>query len=132
MDTSAASLLRRLLDAWREAELLHNGKFVPHVGVFEESAVTNDVDLDRHPLNPLARAGTSEEFPAMRTTEAIDENDLVYDFSAEHQQRVFKQNRSTRVDGRASCLRRAVAGQYWVLDRTKWPPQSCQSQSAVN
>jgi hypothetical protein len=73
----AASLLRRLREAWRETELLHNGKLVPHVGVFEDFAVTNGVDVDRHPLDAIARAGTSEELPAMRTTEAIDEYDLV-------------------------------------------------------
>jgi hypothetical protein len=63
--------------AWQETELLHNGKLVPDVGVFEDFAVTNGVDVDRHPLDAIARAGTSEELPAMCTTEAIDEYDLV-------------------------------------------------------
>ena len=63
--------------AWHETELLHNGKLVPHVGVFEDFAVTNGVDVDRHPLDVIARARTSEELPAMRTTEAIDEYDVV-------------------------------------------------------
>jgi hypothetical protein len=39
--------------------------------------VTNGVDVDRHPLDAIARAGTSEELPAMRTTETIEEYDLV-------------------------------------------------------
>ena len=34
--------------------------------------------MDRHPLDAIARAGTSEELPAMRTTEAIDDYDLFY------------------------------------------------------
>ena len=57
--------------------MLHNGKLVPHVGVFDDFAVTNGVDVDRHPLDAIARAGTSEKLPAMRTTEAIVEYDLV-------------------------------------------------------
>jgi len=60
-----------------ETELLHDGKRVGHGGVFEDFAVTNGVDVDRHPLDAIARAGTSEELPAMRTAEAIDEYDLV-------------------------------------------------------
>jgi hypothetical protein len=40
-------------------------------------AVTNDVDVDRDPLDAIARVATSEEPPAMRTTEAIDDYDLV-------------------------------------------------------
>jgi hypothetical protein len=40
-------------------------------------AVTNDVDVDRDPLDAIARVATSEELPAMRTTEAIDDYDLV-------------------------------------------------------
>ena len=70
-------LLRRIRQAWRETELLRNGKRVRHDSVFEDFAVTNGVDVDRHPLDAIARAGTSEELPAMRTTEAIDEYDLV-------------------------------------------------------
>jgi hypothetical protein len=58
-------------------ELLHNGKRVRHDGVFENFAVTNGVDVDRHPLDAIACAGTSEQLPAMRTTEAIDEHALV-------------------------------------------------------
>jgi len=63
--------------AWRETELLHNGKRVHHDGVFEYLAVTNGVDVNRRPLDAIARAGTSEELPAMRTSEAIDKYDLV-------------------------------------------------------
>jgi hypothetical protein len=33
--------------------------------------------VDRHPLDAIARAGTSEELPGMRATEAIDEYDPV-------------------------------------------------------
>src|SRR5258707_7293609 len=43
-----AVLLCRLREAWHETELLHNGTLVPHVGVFEDFAVTNGVDVDRH------------------------------------------------------------------------------------
>jgi hypothetical protein len=60
-----------------ETDLLHNGKRVRHDGVFEDFAVTNGVDMDGRPLDVIARAGTAEELPAMRTTEAIDEYDLV-------------------------------------------------------
>jgi hypothetical protein len=63
--------------SWRETELLHNGKRVRHDGVFEDFAVTNGVDVDRHPLDAIARAGTSEKLPAVRTTEAIHDYDLV-------------------------------------------------------
>jgi hypothetical protein len=57
---SAASLFRRLREAWHETELLRNGERVRHDGVFEDFAVTNGVDVDRHPLDVIARAGTSE------------------------------------------------------------------------
>src|SRR6266446_5399135 len=63
--------------AWHETELLHNGKRVRHDGVFEDFAVTNGVNVDRHPLDAIARAGTSEELPAMRATKAIENYDLV-------------------------------------------------------
>src|ERR1700756_5497307 len=63
--------------AWHGTELLDNGKLVAHVGVFEDFAVTNGVDVHHQPLDVIARAGTSEELPAMRTTEAIHEYDLV-------------------------------------------------------
>ena len=33
--------------------------------------------MDRHPLDAITGAGVSVELPAMRTTEAIDEYDLV-------------------------------------------------------
>jgi hypothetical protein len=59
--TIAASLLRRLREAWRETELLRHGKRIHHDGVFENLAVTNGVDVDRQPLDAVARAGTSEE-----------------------------------------------------------------------
>ena len=35
-------------------DLLNNGKLVPHVGVFEDFAVTNGVDVDRLPLDVIA------------------------------------------------------------------------------
>src|SRR5262249_3196614 len=83
--TIAASLLRRLREAWRETELLHNGKRVRHDGVFEDFAVTNGVDVDRHPLDVIARAGMSEEVPAMRTTETIVEhNPVAFGDNVEH------------------------------------------------
>jgi hypothetical protein len=63
--------------AWHETELLHNGKRVRHDGGFEGFAVTNGALVDRHPLDAVARAGTSEELPATGTTETIDEYDLV-------------------------------------------------------
>src|SRR5258707_4294607 len=63
-----AVLLCRLREAWRETELLHHCKRVRHDGVFEDFAVTDGVDVDRHPLDAISRAGTSEELPAMRTT----------------------------------------------------------------
>jgi hypothetical protein len=50
--------------AWHETELLHDGKLVPDVGIFEDFAVTNGVDVDRHPLDVIARARSSEELPA--------------------------------------------------------------------
>jgi hypothetical protein len=66
--SAVKSLLRRLREGWRETELLHNGKRVRHDGVFEDFAVSNGVDVDRHPLEAIARAGTSEELPARRST----------------------------------------------------------------
>jgi hypothetical protein len=57
--------------------LLHNGKRVRHDGVFEDFAVTNGVNVDRHPLDAIARAVTSKELPAMRATEAIENYDFV-------------------------------------------------------
>jgi hypothetical protein len=50
--------------ALHETELLHDGKLVPDVGIFEDFAVTNGVDVDRHPLDVIARARSSEELPA--------------------------------------------------------------------
>jgi hypothetical protein len=69
--------IRDCSGAWHETEFPHNGKRVRHDGVFEDFSVTNGVDVDRHPLEAIARAGTSVELPAMRTTEAINEYDLV-------------------------------------------------------
>jgi hypothetical protein len=59
------------------SKLLRHGKRIRHDGVFENLAVTNGVDVDRQPLDAVARAGTSEKLPAMRTAEAIEEYDLV-------------------------------------------------------
>ena len=60
---NGAPLLGRLREAWRETELLRRSKRVRHEGVFEDFAVTNGVDVDLHPLDVIARAGTSEELP---------------------------------------------------------------------
>src|SRR5262249_31806001 len=53
----------------------HMGKL--SISVFEDFAVTNGVDVDRHPLNVIAGAGTSVQLPAMVTIEAIEDYDLV-------------------------------------------------------
>lgn len=71
------SLLRRLRVAWHKTELLQNGKRVRHDGIFEHFGVANLVDVDRHPLDAIARSGTSEELPAMRATKTIEDYDLV-------------------------------------------------------
>lgn len=97
---------------------MHNGKLVPHVGVFEDFAVTNGVDMDRHPLDAIPRAGTSEELPAMRTTEAIDENDLVaFRDSVEH---LRSGNRGDMRKGKAWVAQVDRRGCELILS-SQWP-----------
>jgi hypothetical protein len=47
-----ASLLCQLREAWYETELLHYRKRVGHDCVLDDFAVTDGVDVDRHPYRP--------------------------------------------------------------------------------
>ena len=67
--------------------------------------------VDRHPVDAITGAGVSEELPAMRTTEAIDEYDLVA---------LWRGVARTCTYGARNCLCRYPL--FWVMSR--WEPST--------